>query len=83
MSWKRNNGGDWVSTSNAAIWLGQSNALVRTFIFHLRDLRKLTGAWDYDSNCTPKLMLDRQFIYDNWDEWAEAWDHWYSPRHGQ
>ncbi|MEV5425632.1 hypothetical protein OIE99_29520 [Streptomyces cellulosae] len=37
---------------------------------------KLPDAWDYDVTETPRAALDRQWIYDNWEEWERTWTEW-------
>ncbi|KES07065.1 hypothetical protein BU52_10740 [Streptomyces toyocaensis] len=73
---RRDNGGDWANTNQAAEWLGELHPRVRAFAFHLRMEGKLPDAWDYDETQRPRTALDRQWIYDNWTEWAEAWTKW-------
>lgn len=77
---RRNNGGDWVNTGQAAMWLRQPRELVRTFCLHLRTEGKLPDAWDYDKSKTPVTALDRQWIYDHWAEWSGAWTRWRARR---
>ncbi|MEU3639767.1 hypothetical protein AB0H23_26575 [Streptomyces albogriseolus] len=73
---RRDNGGDWTNTIRTAEWLGEPRSRVRAFAFHLRMEGKLPDAWDYDETVRPKTALDRQWIYDNWEEWAKTWTEW-------
>ncbi|MEU3896221.1 hypothetical protein [Streptomyces sp. NPDC045251] len=80
---RRNSGGLWTNTNQAAEWLGEPHPRVRAFAFHLRMEGRLSDAWDYDENARPRTALDRQWIYDNWEEWAEAWTEWRGRVSGQ
>jgi hypothetical protein len=73
---QRNSGGIWTSIGATAKWLGVPARLLRVFVFHLRVEGKLPDAWDYNVTETPRTVLDRQWIYDNWTEWAETWQPW-------
>lgn len=73
---RRDNGGVWTSVGGTARWLEVPARLLRLFVFHLRMGDKLPDAWDYDVTETPRAALDRQWIYDNWEEWERTWTEW-------
>lgn len=73
---KRNSDGVWTNTNQAARWLKVNHSLFRTFIWHLRVEGELAGAWDHDTTQTPVTAVDQRWIFDNWDEWSEAWADW-------
>ncbi|MER6112249.1 hypothetical protein [Streptomyces hirsutus] len=77
---KRDNGGAWVNANNTADWLKQPRGQVRAFTHHLHIEGRLPEAWDHDETRRPKIVLDQQWIYDNWEEWAEAWSAWRARR---
>jgi hypothetical protein len=52
--------------------------IIRNFVFHLRCEGKLPQAWDYDAARKPRTAVDQQWIYDNFEEWAQTWSAWRS-----